>query len=58
MILEAVESRGSKQFLVRNPWGNLRALREDSNGLFYIKVEEYLDAMDYTYINYDTTGWS
>lgn len=46
-----------KLFLLRNPWGNRRALREDSNGLFYMKVEDYLEAMDYTYINYDTTGW-
>jgi hypothetical protein len=52
-----VELDGGKHFLLRNPWGNLRAINEDSNGLFFIKVEDYLEAMDYTYINYDTTGW-
>ena len=38
VILDQVEINGSKQFLLRNPWGNLRALREDNTGLFYIGV--------------------
>lgn len=43
--------------LLRNPWGDQKAITENKGGYFFIKVEDYLKAMDYTYINYDTTDW-
>ena len=34
-----------------------REIPMSNDGLFYIGLEEYLDVMDFTYINYDTSNW-
>ena len=36
---------------------NQRGIPENNDGLFYISVEDYLEHMDMTFINYDTTDW-
>ena len=34
-----------------------RQIDEQNDGLFYMGIDEYLEHMDFTYINYDTTNW-
>ena len=34
-----------------------REIPENNDGLFYISVEDYLEHMDLTFINYDTSDW-
>ena len=35
-----------------------RGIPEDDDGMFYINVEDYLEQMDVTFINYDTSNWA
>ena len=30
---------------------------DDRDGLFYVKVEDFVTALDSTFINYDTSNW-
>ena len=48
---------GTRYILLKNPWGYQGARLENKNGYLFLKLEDYLAAMDYTYINYDTYGW-
>ena len=34
-----------------------REIPQRNDGLFYIGLEQYLDVMDFTYVNYDTSFW-
>ena len=34
-----------------------KSIPEDNDGLFYMSVEDYLEQMDVTFINYDTSNW-
>ena len=49
---------GTRYILLRNPWGYQGARLENRNGYLFLKLEDYLKAFDYTYINYDTRGWT
>ena len=52
------------------PWSDFDALwtnavrrqrgipQEENDGLFYISLDDYIDHMDYTYINYDVTNFN
>lgn len=48
---------GTRYILLKNPWGYQGARLENKNGYLFLKLEDYLASMDYTYVNYDTHGW-
>merc|ERR1712194_670524 len=54
-VLDQLELSTGRYLLMRNPWGNRKTTVENENGQFFMDFNEYLELMDYTYINYDTT---